>query len=71
MNFGLGFNLLIVLVTPLKPLYLESGTIFLLLVMMVKCLLDLSGAFDTLDHYILFHRLEHVFGIQNSALSFF
>ena len=24
MNFGLGFNLLIVLVTPLKPLYLES-----------------------------------------------
>ena len=38
MNFDLGFNVLIVLVTPLKPLYLESWTIFLLLVMMVKCL---------------------------------
>ena len=42
--------------------------------MMVKCLfslLDLSVAFDTIDHDILFHRLEDVFGIQNSALSFF
>ena len=29
------------------------------------------GVFDTIDHDILFHRLEHVFGIQNSALSFF
>ena len=34
-------------------------------------LLDLSAALDTTDHDILFHRLEHVFGIQNSALSFF
>ena len=34
-------------------------------------LLDLSAAFDTIDHGILFHRLEHVFGIQNSAFSFF
>ena len=34
-------------------------------------LLDLSAAFDTIDHDILFHRLEHVFGIHNSALSFF
>ena len=33
-------------------------------------LLDLSAAFDTTDHGILFHRLEHVFGIHNSALSF-
>ena len=34
-------------------------------------LLDLSAAFDTIDHDILFHRLKHVFGIQNSVLSFF
>ena len=34
-------------------------------------LLDLSAAFDTTDHDILVHRLEHVFGIHNSALSFF
>ena len=34
-------------------------------------LLDLSAAFDTIDHDSLFHRLEHILGIQNSALSFF
>ena len=34
-------------------------------------ILDRSAAFDTIDHDILFHRLEHVFGKQNSALSFF
>ena len=34
-------------------------------------LLDLSAAFDTIDYDILFHRLEHVFGIQNSTLAFF
>ena len=32
---------------------------------------DLSADFDTIDHDILLHRLENVFGIQNSALSFF
>ena len=34
-------------------------------------LLDLSAAFDSTDHDILLHRLENVFGIQNSAVSFF
>ena len=33
-------------------------------------MLDLSVAFDTIDHSIL-HRLEHTFGINDSALSWF
>ena len=32
-------------------------------------LLDLSVAFDTIDHQILFHILEHSLGITNSALA--
>ena len=37
----------------------------------VLVLLDLPDAFDTVDHDIFLHRLHHVFGIQNKALSWF
>ena len=31
-------------------------------------MLDHSSAFDTIDHSILFHRLENYFGIRGQAL---
>ena len=43
----------------------DSGKISLL------TLLDLPGVFDTIDHSILLSHLEHTFGTQNTALSWF
>ena len=37
----------------------------------VLALLDLSAAFDTIDHRILINRLQQVFGIHDVALSWF
>ncbi|WP_293650351.1 reverse transcriptase family protein [Thiolapillus sp.] len=46
-------------------LALDSGNVSLL------TLLDLSAAFDTIDHCILLDRLQHMYGISGTALSWF
>ena len=44
---------------------LDHGNVSLL------TLLDLSAAFDAIDHTILLHRLDQVFGIHDTALHWF
>ena len=46
-------------------LALDSGNVSLL------TFFDLSAAFDTIDHCILLDRLQHMYGISRTALSWF
>ena len=37
----------------------------------ILVLLDLSAAFDTVDHNVLFSRLKHMFGMSGKVLEWF
>jgi len=37
----------------------------------VLCLLDLTAAFDAVDHQLLLHRLEHQYGLRGVVLAWF
>ena len=68
------YNLHIVLIPQLRLLYLKSSTTSLTVDngdAAVLALLDQSSVFDTIDHSILSHRLNALFGIAGAVYSWF
>ena len=57
--------------TEIALLYIHDHLIYAIGPQKLSCLLDLSAAFDTIDHDILITRLSSWFGIHGSILNWF